>query len=289
MNCAEIKPNLEAYALGALDPQTHAAIDRHLLECDACRRAALQYEIVAHSLPDALAKSSTLIPPAALKQNLLNAVQAEVEGHALGRTRAPRSAPAPDTSAPVALRRRWLLNPRVWMFSLALSIVVIFALIVWVTITYVRLQQALFNETAALNQVRTYQLSEAAQQTLIKFENPQQAPMSATDPASNVRGSLTFVHNKPYIVFEASNLPPLELNAQYFLWTKNEGRMQLVARFAPKPDGTIQLSFLVDREYPVLKRVILTRQLSLREIASEGFPYNESILEWQYDKTELPW
>lgn len=289
MNCAEIKLNLEAYALGALDPQTHTSIERHLLECDACRRAALQYAIVVHSLPDALAKTSTLVPPASLKQNLLNAVQAEVEGHAGKRPRALRRAPSPEPPAPIAARPRWLVNPRVWMLSLAISIAVIFALIVWVTITYVRLQQALFNETAALNQVRTYQLSEAAQETLVKFENPQTAPMSATDPTSKVKGSLTFVHNKPYIVFEASNLPPLELNKQYFLWTKNEGRMQLVARFAPKPDGTIQLSFLVDREYPVLKRVILTRQLSLRDVASEGFPYNESILEWQYDKTELPW
>lgn len=289
MNCAEIKSNLEAFALGALEPQTHVLIERHLLECNACHRAALQYAIVAHTLPDALAKTSTLVPPASLKENLMRAAQADIEGHVAKRSAAPRRVSVPNKPAPVAQRRRWLLNPRLWILSLAASLLVIFSLVVWVTLTRVRLQQALFNETAALEQVHTYQLSEVARQTLVKLDNPEQVPMRATNPASNVRGTLTFDHNKPYIVFQASNLPPLELNQQYFLWTMNEGRMQLVARFSPKPNGDIQVSFLVDREYPVLKRVILTRQPSLREITSDAFPSNESILEWQFDRTELPW
>lgn len=287
MNCAEIYPNLEAYALGALDSQTHAHIERHLLECDTCRRAALQYAVVAHTLPDALAKSSTLVPPASLKQNLMAAVQAEVRGHAAAPLRAPRRA----SPAPVATRGSWLLSSRVWTFSLAVSMVVILALMGWLAMTHVQLQEAITNETAALEQVHTYQLSEDARAVLTRLNNPEQVLMVSKDASSNIKGTLTFDSRKPYIVFQADNLPSPELGKQYYLWTMNEGRMQLVARFTPKPSGEIQVSFSVDREFPVLKRVLLTRQISIREIASGEFPSNEIILEWDSIKsrTESQW
>ena len=53
----------------------------------------------------------------------------------------------------------------------------------------------------------------------------------------------------------------------------------------------IQVSFSVDKEYPVLKRVILTRQVSLRDIADDKFPSNDSILEWDFRmlRTEQLW
>lgn len=291
MNCAEVVPNLEAYALGALDTVTQANVERHLVECDACRRAALQFAIVAHTLPDALAKRSTLVPPASLKQNLMAAVQAEakteVQTHAVKQKLSPLSI----KRAPVARRPHWLLSPRLWTVSLGASLVVILALVTWLTVTHYRLEQAISNETAALDQVHTYKLSEAARTTLTQFQNPQQVYMQPTDSNSNIRGTLTFDSNKPYIVFQASNLPQPELGKQYYLWTMNEGRMQLVSRFIPKPNGDIQVSFSVDREYPVLKRVILTTQVSLREIADDTFPSNESILEWNSNslKTEPLW
>lgn len=287
MNCAEIYPNLEAYALGALDSQTHAHVEHHLLDCDTCRRAAHQYAIVAHTLPDALAKSSTFVPPASLKQNLMAAVQAEVRGHAAAPARVVRQ-PVP---AAAATRGRLLLNPRVWTFSLGVSMVVILALMGWLAVTHLQLQEAISNETAALEQVHTYRLSEDARTVLTRLNNPEQVPMTAKDPGSNIKGTLTFDSRKPYIVFQAYNLPQPELGKQYYLWTMNEGRMQLVARFTPKPNGEIQVSFSVDREYPVLKRVILTRQISIREIASGEFPSNDAILEWDSIKarTEVQW
>jgi hypothetical protein len=281
MNCAEIIPHLEAYSLGALEPEMRAHIEAHLVECDACRRAAHQYAIVAHTLPDALAKASLLIPPTGLKHNLLAAAQADVQGHALARN---QSAARRVKSAPAAHQGHWLLNPRLWTWSLATAMLIILGLMGWLTLTHLRLQEALTNETAALEQLHTYRLSEDARAKLTSLENPEQVYMTSKDAESNIWGTLTFDSHKPYVVFQAHNLPPAELNKQYFLWTMNEGRMQLVARFSPKPNGDIQVSFSVDREYPVLKRVILTRQVSLREITSDEFPSNESILEWDVIK-----
>ena len=289
MNCAEVVPNLEAYALGALDVETQARVERHLTECDACRRAALQFSIVAHTLPDALAKRSPLVPPASLKQNLMAAVQAEAQAEVKAHTAIQQVTPRKIKPSP-AYRGHWLLNPRLWTVSLGVSLIVILALVTWLSVTHNRLEQALSNETAALDQVHSYKISEDARTTLIQFQNPQQVYMQPTDLTSNIKGTLTFDVNKPYIVFQASNLPQPELGKQYYLWTMNEGRMQLVSRFTPKPNGDIQVSFSVDREYPVLKRVILTRQVSLREMADDQFPSNESILEWDSQRSKVePW
>lgn len=288
MNCAEIKPNLEAYALGALDPFTLALVKHHLVECDACRRAALQFAIVAHTLPDTLAKKSNLVPPASLKKNVMAAVQAEMQTqvHAHGQTQPVALRQIKPT--PIARRGHWLLNPRMWTFSLATSVAVILGLMTWLTVTHLQLQEAISKETAALEQVHTYRLSEDARAQLVQFRNPQLVAMSNTD-GSDAIGTLTFDGNKPYIVFQGHNLPATELGKQYFLWTMSEGRMQLVSRFSPKPDGDAMVSFAVDKDYPLLKRVIVTRQVSLREIASDQFPSNESILEFQVPLNDPNW
>lgn len=284
MNCAEVKPNLEAYALGALDPFTLALVKAHLLECEACRRAALQYAIVAHTLPDALAKRTALIPPASLKKNIMAAVQAEMENDLHAQPLViPQSKPAASPR-----RGHRLLNSRLWTLSLAASAAVIIALVSWLTMTNMQLQEAISKETAALEQVHTYRLSEDARQRLVQFRNPQLVVMTPAE-GSDITGTLTFDSNKPYIVFQGHSLPPPELGKQYFLWTMSEGRMQLVSRFSPKPDGEVMVSFSVDKDYPVLKRVIVTRQISLREMASDEFPSNESILEFQVPLNDPNW
>lgn len=287
MNCAEVKPNLEAYALGALDQFTLALVKAHVVECDACRRAALQYAIVAHTLPDALVKKSNLVPPVSLKQNVMAAAQAELDAEVHAHSRAhtqlvSQAKPVvykQNKPAPVARRGHWLFNPKLWTGALVASVAVILALVTWLTSTHMQLREAISKETAALDQVQSYQLSEAARQHLVQFRNPQLVVMDSHE-GSTATGTLTFDANKPYIVFQGRNLPPTELGKQYFLWTMSEGRMQLVARFSPKPNGEALVSFALDKEYPLLKRVIVTRQVSLREIASDEFPSNETILEY---------
>jgi hypothetical protein len=70
---------LEAYALGALEPEERADVERHLAGCPACRARARELEAVAHRLPQALAAVSALEPPAGLEARVLGGLPRESE------------------------------------------------------------------------------------------------------------------------------------------------------------------------------------------------------------------
>jgi hypothetical protein len=70
---------LEAYALGALEPDERADVERHLAGCPECRARVRELEAAAHRLPQALAAASPLEPPAHLERRVL-AGAAEADG-----------------------------------------------------------------------------------------------------------------------------------------------------------------------------------------------------------------
>jgi hypothetical protein len=74
---------LEAYALGALEPEERADVERHLAGCPACRARVRELEVVAHRLPQALAAVSALEPPAELEARVLGGMPAKPERHRL--------------------------------------------------------------------------------------------------------------------------------------------------------------------------------------------------------------
>src|SRR5262245_27772887 len=137
MNCEQVELLLEAYALGALDAPTQARVDAHLLECDSCRREAHKFSIVAHTLPEALAHTSPLIAPPSLKASIMAAAANEVQGHA----EKTKIEPQAIASAAPARRGGFLRQPRVWRLGLALSALLIIALVVWGAETNLRLQE----------------------------------------------------------------------------------------------------------------------------------------------------
>ncbi|HVC04092.1 MAG TPA: anti-sigma factor [Candidatus Acidoferrales bacterium] len=74
MNCEEATDLLALDAVGGLEPQDRAEIERHLSTCAACRQRAAQYADVASLLPAAL---DQVQPPARLRRNLMAQVYAE--------------------------------------------------------------------------------------------------------------------------------------------------------------------------------------------------------------------
>ena len=70
-DCQKTRELLEAYALGALEDDEQAAVERHLETCADCRLLAAELVETAHELPLALAAASPARPPAALKPQLL--------------------------------------------------------------------------------------------------------------------------------------------------------------------------------------------------------------------------
>jgi hypothetical protein len=91
---AHVRELLEEYALGALEPAERATVERHLADCRECREQARRLEALASGLPGALSSASALEPPAALREQVLAAVDG-----AERRPRVRRRAPSRRTLA----------------------------------------------------------------------------------------------------------------------------------------------------------------------------------------------
>ena len=74
MSHDEVADLLALDAVGALEPSERDPMERHLVTCEPCRRAAAQYADLASMLPTAL---EVVPPPARLRRNLMAQVYAE--------------------------------------------------------------------------------------------------------------------------------------------------------------------------------------------------------------------
>ena len=122
-SCAELQPQLAAYALG----ESEAAADllEHLAECPACQRALRAYVQVARMLPF---DAPDVAPPPGLRARILSAVEdsAQVEAASL----LPISQAPGETRAATRPRRwRWQLPSFRPAYGLALAFLA--ALLIW--------------------------------------------------------------------------------------------------------------------------------------------------------------
>lgn len=282
MNCLEIRSQLEAYALGALDQHTSAQVAAHLETCPACQQYVDALNGLAAELPLALSQVSPLRPPPALKNELMRAVRAQE--NALAQTTALRQvfAPRAETSAPVARRGRWLLNPRTWMFSLGTAMIVIVVLFAWTVFSNLQMQQALLNAQAAQRRVDQLQEQQALAVPVLNSLTAQEIVLTSPDKASPTYGKVVLDRTKPTVVFIGYNLPQLPANYEYVLWSIDRGTMQGRGSFAPNREGFAMVVFLADRDDPLLKEILVTRQLK-----TDLVPTTERILTWRADPNDL--
>jgi anti-sigma-K factor RskA len=68
------RENIAAYALGALEPDEVAALERHIEECEGCRSELRWLAPAARSLPESVAR---LEPPRQLRRRLMDEVRAD--------------------------------------------------------------------------------------------------------------------------------------------------------------------------------------------------------------------
>jgi hypothetical protein len=75
MNCDEVRMSLGVYALGALDPEEHAAVEAHLAGCGECRAEAEELSGVAGFLGKVSQEDVVQVasPPRAVLDRLLDA------------------------------------------------------------------------------------------------------------------------------------------------------------------------------------------------------------------------
>src|SRR5262245_31418417 len=91
LSCDEVRDQLPAYALGALDPDERLAVERHLATCAGCRAALESFEGVATAMASA---APPVPPPASLRVRLMTEVQSpralESDAKAATASTAPR-------------------------------------------------------------------------------------------------------------------------------------------------------------------------------------------------------
>jgi anti-sigma-K factor RskA len=74
MKCAEVHPNLAVFALGGLEPEEAAEVERHLASCPGCRRELEELRKVNRALEGA---PPPVDPPSHLKDVILSRVRVE--------------------------------------------------------------------------------------------------------------------------------------------------------------------------------------------------------------------
>lgn len=282
MNCSETNLQLEAYALDALDSLTRARVDKHLMTCAHCRAQVAELRSILGELPFALSSASSLRPPPSLKSKLLQVVDSEVHAHAQTTAIRQTFAPRAERIVPRARRGGWLLHPRVWMVSLATSLVVIVALLAWNLMSNFQMQQALSRAQRAQQQVKDIQDQQALAVPVLNSLSALELVLTPTDPTSKASGKIVMEPNKPTVVFIAYNLPRLPAAQNYVLWTIDKGVMQARGAFTPNRDGFAMVVFLAERNDPVLKQVLVTRQMS-----TDLVPSADRVLVWKSDPNDL--
>jgi hypothetical protein len=252
-NCERIRGLLAAHALGALDGDELAAVERHLESCPACRELAREHQEAATVLPSALAAASPLELPGPLKDRVLEHIGA----------REPLAEPA-------ARRRRW------WQagaaFGLA-ALVVAGLFVAW---------------NARLEDARSQERELRAR--LAKLEGLQPIVLEVVDSRNTVRrvllppgersesrayGKVFTRTDLPDVVAMANRLPPARPGQAYHLWVTTGGRTRRVGVMPVDRQGFALLVFKADRPGPRYAnvRVLLQRKGATR-------PSGTPVLVW---------
>src|SRR5215212_1993957 len=78
MTCQDpVQELLEAYVLDTLDATERARVERHLQNCDDCKRLVYEYAEVASKLPQALITATKVTLPPEIKTRLLQTLATE--------------------------------------------------------------------------------------------------------------------------------------------------------------------------------------------------------------------
>ena len=270
---AQIEELLEAYALGALDPEERVRVAGHLASCAECRAVVEAYEETVAGLPLALAAASPLRPPDAARERLLRTVAGLPSGVAASdRDGSPNAAQAPDRDGAgplVALpggrsgRRAW----RWWrpgVLAAAAAVLLLALSLGW----SIRLSVALARERSlSANYAQLAEQVVGQQEVVLEVvDSPRTVRALLRPPPGTATGNappygkLFTRPDLPHVVVMAARLPPPPPEQAYHLWLTREGRQQLVGTLRVNEQGFGLLVFDADRNGPVYEAARLTLQ-----------------------------
>lgn len=270
MSCDEIKPLLEAYALGALDEPDQGMVETHLAECAACRHRLQEYTELVQVLPQAVAAASPLQPPSALKERVLQSVTASQSSASSQILEPSPLTPPPRPKAVTPPKLSWW-RPRTWA-AVATAI-----LLVALTIWSVQLSVALARERALRAEfANLVDQQEVVLEVIDSTKTTRRVLLPPDQEASNAYGKLFTRADLPHVVAMAARLLQPPPGQAYHLWVTSGEMTHLAGLMKINEQGFALLVFDADRDGPEYDSAWLTLQ-------PEGSqtPVESPVLIWQ--------
>jgi anti-sigma-K factor RskA len=259
MNCNQARNQLEAYALGILEPDEQRAVEAHLGGCAECRSEAEVLTATANLLPLGFAAASRSAPPDEIKHRVMSEI----------RTGITADDQPPAAVTPIGFRAQHL-NFK----SLATAAAI--ALLVVSLVLGVRLSQALDREDALRAQVR--EVFTRQQEIVLEVVDSNQTERMVLLPLtedSSAYGKVFTRSDLPHVVAMAARLPAPPEGMRYHLWLTGQGETTLAGVLLLNDQGFGLLTFDSDTDGPTYERALLT----LQEPGGNA-PAGETILTW---------
>ncbi|MGH2615715.1 MAG: zf-HC2 domain-containing protein [Thermomicrobiales bacterium] len=277
-----IREQLEAYALGALDPAEAAQVQEHLDSCPDCRGRLAEFERAAALLPEALTALGPL-PPAGLKPRLLAAIgEGTPQESRDERTPHPASVAteirlfAASQESPTARPLSWRRRPNITAIARFAAAAVVILALGWSVRLAVALeeQRAISAEFAALVSQQEVVLevvdSDQTVRRVLRTTDP-----DACEPGTCSYGKLFTRTDLHHVVAMAARLPSPPQGQAYRLWLTTDG--------VAEPEGTLSLDdkgfgllvFDADEDGPTYDRAELVLQPE-----DSRSPQGDVVLRW---------
>ncbi len=229
MNCSDVQELAELYVLGAVEPQTSAAIEAHLETCDLCQATV---DALAGSVEALGVGLPPITPPPALRERILASAKeaAPDPGTPLPNVRRTESPAA--GSEPERPRRFMDLWPRL----AAAAAVLLLALSGWLSVQNAELRREIRAAREEIARMESYEQALAIMQDAVQ-EGGALVSVEGTDVAPSARGTLYAPPHGQQAVLAVSGLPPQPGAAGYQLWLIKGDRRLNGGYFEPEPDG----------------------------------------------------
>lgn len=246
MNCEQIKEQIEAYALDALEAREQREVEQHVARCDDCRRLLEEYrEVLAHiSEIVAAGAPGEPEPDPAVKERLLASVEKS-------RTAAAKEASRQPDRRPDHRPRR-----RLWQLATLASAVLLLLILAW----NIQLNVALARERALRAEVADIV---GQQELVLEVVDSQQTSRLILLPPSedaDAYGKVFTRADMPYVVAMAARLPAPPAGQAYHLWLTQGATTELAGVMTLDDEGFGLLIYQAAEDGPIYDAATLTLQ-----------------------------
>jgi len=208
----QIAEDLTSYALGSLEGEERAVVEKHLEECAACRR---ELELARGDMALLALSTAGPSPPRRARQRLMDAIARE-----------PRRAPAPKRGL------WWVLVP-----SLAAAAMAVVAVLFWTQNQALQQKLSSLQRDFAAQQAELQQAREVV--ATLTAKDAMEATLVAMKTAPQPQGKVMYVRDRASLIFLASNLPHPPSKKMYELWLiPMKGEPMPAGMFMPDAHGS---------------------------------------------------